>query len=243
MSDRSSGSKVLVIIPAYNEEASIGSVIFGIKQSLPKADILVVNDGSLDATAERAANEGAHVLNLASNQGVGVAMQAGYQFAEKKGHEIAVQVDADGQHDPAEIHKLIEPILSGDADMVVGSRLLTTEGIKPTPLRKIGIRMFSWMLSVFFGGKVLDVTSGFRAVNRNAIELFGRDYPAAYPEIEALALAYRNKLMVKEVPVIMCPRQSGKSSITPLKSVYFVVKVTLALIIAFLKGIKRKAEI
>jgi glycosyltransferase involved in cell wall biosynthesis len=243
MSDLLRGSKALVIVPAYNEEASIRSVISGIKQSLPQADILVVNDGSLDATGELVANEGACVLNLAFNLGIGVAMQTGYQFAEKNGYEIAVQVDADGQHDPAEIRKLLEPLLSVEkADIVVGSRFLAEAGFKPTFFRKIGIGMFSRMLAVFFGREILDATSGFRAVNRKTIELFSQDYPTDYPEVEALALAHRHGLLIKEVPVSMGPRQGGKSSITPLRSVYYMIKVTLALFIASLHGAEKGGE-
>ncbi|MFC1568425.1 glycosyltransferase family 2 protein [Candidatus Margulisiibacteriota bacterium] len=233
--------KILVIIPAYNEEAALPGVIAKIRQRLPQADVLVVNDGSVDATAELARRQGAYVLNLAFNLGIGVAMQAGYQFAQKNGYDIAVQVDADGQHDPAEVHKLIAPLLSGDqADIVVGSRFLTASGFKSTFFRQTGIAIFARLLAMFFGKEITDATSGFRAADRRAIELFSQDYPTDYPEVEALALAHRHKLMIKEVPVAMGPRLGGRSSITPLRSVYYMIKVPLALFIAWLQGGKHE---
>jgi glycosyltransferase involved in cell wall biosynthesis len=233
--------KVLVIIPAYNEEASLPEVIGRVRQRLSQADILVVNDGSSDATAELARQAGARVLNLAFNLGIGVAMQTGYQYAARKGYDIAVQVDADGQHDPADVHKLLAPLLAGQpADIVVGSRFLRAAGFKSTVFRQTGIAIFARLLVTFFGKTITDATSGFRAVNRRAIELFARDYPTDYPEVEALALAHRHGLTIREVPVAMGPRQYGRSSITPLRSVYYMVKVTLALFIAWLQGGKHE---
>ncbi len=161
--------KVLVIIPAYNEEGSLGKVIEGVKQYLPGADALVVNDGSTDLTSERAKASGATVLDLPFNLGIGGAMQAGYQYAYKKGYDIAIQVDGDGQHDPKEIPKLLQALEEKEVDMVIGSRFIGDSEFKSSMMRRVGISIFSKVISLIVGQKITDPTSGFRAANRKAI--------------------------------------------------------------------------
>ncbi|MBN2057417.1 MAG: glycosyltransferase family 2 protein [Candidatus Saganbacteria bacterium] len=231
------GPRVLVIIPAYNEAASIAGVVAKVCRTPVQADLLVVNDGSLDATAGLARQAGAVVLDLPFNLGIGVARQTGYQYAESKNYDIAVQMDADGQHDPDDIMTLVEALLKDrQADIVIGSRFFDRQGYRSTIFRKLGIGILKALLKLFFGLKVGDPTSGFQAVDRQAIELFSRIYPTDFPEVEALALARRHGLKITEVPVSMLRRQGGSSSITPLKAAYYMIKVPLSLFIAFIKG-------
>ena len=222
-------------MPAYNEVGSIGSVIDEIRLVEPHFDVVVVDDGSTDATARVAARAGACVLKLPYNLGIGGAMQTGYRYALEQGFEIAVQVDGDGQHDPREIPILLAPILEGRADMVVGTRF-TSEQVYQAPfVRRVGMRIFARAVSLIVGQRVTDTTSGFRAVNRRGICLFAVDYPHDYPEVEATVLVYRHKLRMVEVPVAMRVRASGSSSITAARSIYYMVKVSLALIVGLFR--------
>ena len=226
-----SEKKTLVIIPAYNEEGSIGKVIEELRTLLPQADILVVNDGSTDLTSEIAKSKGAIVLNLPFNLGIGGAMQAGYQYAYEKGYDIAIQVDADGQHDPKEIPKLLHALNEKKVDMVIGSRFLGDSEFKSSLMRRIGISIFSRVISTIAGQKITDPTSGFRAANRKAIQLFASNYPQDYPEPEAVILLHQCRLKIGEIQVGMSKRYSGESSITRIRSVYYVVKVLLAIFV------------
>ena len=226
-----SEKKTLVIIPAYNEEGSVGKVIEELRTLLPQADILVVNDGSTDLTSEIAKSKGAIVLNLPFNLGIGGAMQAGYQYAYEKGFDIAIQVDADGQHDPKEIPKLLHALDEKKVDMVIGSRFLGDSEFKSSLMRRIGISIFSRVISTIAGQKITDPTSGFRAANRKAIQLFASNYPQDYPEPEAVVLLHQCRLKIGEIPVGMSKRYSGESSITRIRSVYYVVKVLLAIFV------------
>ncbi len=223
--------KVLIIIPAYNEEGSVGKVIEGIKSHLARADIVIVNDGSKDLTAEKARGHEATVLDLPFNLGIGGAMQAGYKYAFERGYDIAIQVDGDGQHDPREIPKLLQALNEKKADMVIGSRFLGDSEFKSSLMRRIGISFFSAVISAIAGQKITDPTSGFRAVNRKAIQLFASNYPQDYPEPEAVVLLHQCRLKMEEIPVEMSQRYSGESSITKIRSVYYVVKVLLAIVV------------
>jgi hypothetical protein len=227
--------KTLVIVPAYNEEESLPGVIRDLRENVHLADILVVNDGSKDATNRIAQESGVAVLNLPFNLGIGGAMQAGYLYAEHNGYDVAVQFDGDGQHLAAEIEKLLRHIREGNADLVIGSRFLDQGVYSTSVYRKSGIWIFSTILSRMLGMRVTDSTSGFRAANRRVIEFFARTYPDDYPEAEALVLLHKAKLRMVEVAVHMRERTGGTSSITPLRSVYYMIKVLLAIFVDLLK--------
>ncbi len=225
----------IAIVPAYNEAASIGGVVEEMRRVDPGMEVLVVDDGSIDQTARIAAESGARVVRLPYNLGIGGAVQTGYQYAREHDFDLAVQVDGDGQHDPREIEKLLQPILDGDADMVVGSRFAGTVVYRAPRTRRLGIRIFATVVSLIVRQRVTDPTSGFRAVNRRAIRLFAADYPHDYPEVEATVLVFRHRLSMAEVPVAMRTRTSGRSSITWFRSVYYMVKVLLALFIGLFR--------
>ena len=223
--------KILVIVPAYNEEGSVGKVVEEVHTHLPQAEVLVVNDGSTDLTSEIAKSKGAIVLNLPFNLGIGGAMQAGYQYANEKGYDIAIQVDGDGQHDPKEIGKLLKALQEKKIDMAIGSRFIGDLGYKSSTMRRIGISIFSQVISMIVGQRITDPTSGFRASNRKTIQLFASDYPQDYPEPEVVILLHQCHLKMEEVPVGMSERYSGESSITKIKSIYYMVKVLLAIFV------------
>jgi glycosyltransferase involved in cell wall biosynthesis len=227
--------RTLAIVPAYNEQDSIGTVLEEIRAAEPDLHVVVVNDASVDRTAAIAARAGATVLNLPFNVGIGGAMQTGYQYALEHGFELAIQVDGDGQHDPREIGRVLEPILDGRADLVVGTRFVEGGGYRGTRLRRLGIRIFAGVVSLLVGQRVSDTTSGFRAVNRKALRLFAAQYPQDYPEVESVVLLSRHGLRMLEVPVQMRVRETGSSSITALRSVYYMVKVLLALFIGLFR--------
>jgi glycosyltransferase involved in cell wall biosynthesis len=228
--------RVLAIVPAFNEGGAIEVVISELQAVTPKVDVLVVDDGSWDNTAEAADRAGAMVLRLPYNLGIGGAVQTGYRFALERGYDIAIQVDGDGQHIPAEIPALIKPIIDGDADMTTGTRFRGVGDFQSSASRRAGIELFARLVSMIVGERVTDTTSGFRAVNHGGIALFAADYPQDYPEVETTALAHRNGLRLAEVPVEMRQRQAGSSSITPLRSAYYVIKVTLALLIGLFRS-------
>ncbi len=221
--------KRLAIIPAYNEEASVAKVVGEVKQYLPDVDTLVVNDGSTDLTSLKARTAGAIVLDLPFNLGIGGAMQAGYRYAFQNGYEAAIQVDGDGQHDPKEIPKLLQALEEKEVDVVIGSRFIGDSKFQSSRVRRIGISIFSRVISWILGQKITDPTSGFRAANRKAIQLFALDYPQDYPEPEVLVLLHQCGLKMAEVPVGMNERFAGESSITKIRSVYYMVKVLLAI--------------
>jgi glycosyltransferase involved in cell wall biosynthesis len=227
--------RTLAIVPAYNEQDCIGQVLEEIRAAEPELHVVVVNDASEDGTAAIAARAGATVLNLPFNVGIGGAMQTGYQYALEHGFELAIQVDGDGQHDPREIGRVLEPILDGRADLVVGTRFVEGGGYRGTRLRRVGIRIFAAIVSLLVGQRVSDTTSGFRAVNRKTLRLFAADYPHDYPEVESIVLLSRHGLRMLEVPVQMRVRETGSSSITAVRSVYYMVKVLLALFIGLFR--------
>jgi len=230
--------KVLIIVPAFNEEESLPEVLRDLRENMPSAEVLVVNDGSRDATARIAREMGLKVLDLPFNLGIGGAMQAGYLYAEQNAYDIAVQFDGDGQHLAEEIHKLVQPLLAGTADIAIGSRFLIHGTYRPPVLRMLGITFFSFILSRILGTTVTDSTSGFRAANRRVIEFFARTYPEDYPEVEALVLLHKAELRMTEVSVTMRERTGGRSSITILRSVYYVIKVLLAIFIDLIKKVR-----
>ena len=225
----------LAIIPAYNEAEVIASVIDEIRNVDSEFEVVVVDDGSTDGTAQIAEQAGARTVRLPFNLGIGGAMQTGYQYARDRGFQLAIQVDGDGQHDPNEFARLVEPILEGRADMVVGSRFIRKRLYQGSLKRRLGIQLFARAVSIIVGQRITDPTSGFRAVNRRAICLFAGDYPHDYPEVEATVLLFRHRLTMVEVPVRMRLRTSGRSSITALRSIYYMVKVSLALFISLFR--------
>jgi len=222
----------LAIVPAYNESRNVDAVIQAIHRHAPDFDVLVIDDGSTDDTARRARAGGAEVLVHPFNLGIGGAMQSGFRYACDHGYDEVVQVDADGQHDPAEIAKLRAGMSDHEVDMAWGSRFLEQTGYEAPFARRLGIRVFSVVLSAISGQKVTDPTSGFRLCNRRAIELFARDYPHDYPEVEGILMLHAHRLRAREVPVKMHPRRDGRSSITSGESIYYMVKVMLAIFVA-----------
>ena len=233
-------AKVILIIPAYNEADNIGHVVGNLIRNFPQYDYVVVNDGSSDGTGELCMEKGYQVLNLPINLGIGGAVQTGYRYALKYGYDIAVQLDGDGQHDASYVKRLIEPLLAGEADVVIGSRFLRREGFQSSRSRRIGINILSDLIWLCTGKRIRDVTSGFRAVNRRFITIYAEDYPSDYPEPEAIITAVMHRGRVAEVPVVMKEREGGTSSITFRKSVYYMIKVTLAILVKRISyGIRR----
>ncbi len=223
--------RVAAIVPAYNEARNLPRLAEALRARAPGCDVVVVDDGSADDTARVAAAMGWAVLRLPMNLGIGGAVQAGYLWAWERGHDVAVQIDGDGQHDPAFLEAVLAPIREGSADLVIGSRFLSDGGFRSTAVRRAGIAYLSWFLRLRCGARVTDPTSGFRAANRDAIELFARYYPSDYPEPEAIALARRAGLRIAEVPVRMHERAHGRSSIDLWRTLYYLVKVSLALVL------------
>jgi glycosyltransferase involved in cell wall biosynthesis len=232
---RAINSRGLAIVPAYNEERTVRSVVERVRREAPAFDVVVVDDGSTDCTAQLAEAAGAKVLRHPFNLGIGGAVQSGYRHAFDEGYELAVQVDGDGQHDPAEIESLMRTMGSEEVDMVYGSRFLADSGYRAPAARRFGIRLFSLVLSKVVRQPVTDPTSGFRLCNRRAIELFARDYPHDYPEVEAILMVHAHRLRMREVPVRMHERQGGRSSITSVESAYYMIKVTLAIFVGLFR--------
>jgi glycosyltransferase involved in cell wall biosynthesis len=228
-------ARCLVIVPAYNEERSIRSVVERVRRQSPGFDVVVIDDGSTDCTAQIAEDVGARVLRHPFNLGIGGAVQSGYRYAFDEGYELAVQVDGDGQHDPAEIERLMSAMGAEEVDMVYGSRFLEDSGYRAPAGRRLGIRLFSLVLSKIVRQTVTDPTSGFRLCNRRAIELFARDYPHDYPEVEAILMVHAHQLRMREVAVRMQERQGGRSSITSIESAYYMIKVLLAIFVGLFR--------
>jgi glycosyltransferase involved in cell wall biosynthesis len=225
----------LALVPAYNEEASVAAVVAELRAADPEMEILVIDDGSLDRTAEVAAAAGARVLRLPFNLGIGGAVQTGFRYAHEHGFDLVLRVDGDGQHDPAQAARLAEPVLAGEADLAVGSRFCGGGGYRSSRSRRLGIRLLAWIVSRLVGERVTDPTSGFQVVNRRGIALFAADYPHDYPEVEATVLVARHRLRRVEVPVSMRERAGGRSSIGAVRSVYYMVKVLLALFVGLFR--------
>jgi hypothetical protein len=232
-------SDLLAIVPAYNEAGAIAGTVAEIRRHAPGFDVVVVDDGSTDGTADIARRAGARVLQLPFNVGIGGAVQAGYAFAAENGYQVAVQVDGDGQHDPRCLPVMLEHLRSRpELNMVTGSRFLAADGhgYRSSASRRLGIRIFGRILSLVVGREVTDPTSGLRMSDRRGIELFARDYPHDYPEVEAVLLMHHHRLVAEELPVRMRERQSGVSSINATRSVYYMIKVLLAIFVGLLRA-------
>jgi glycosyltransferase involved in cell wall biosynthesis len=225
------GTRRLAVVPARNEEQSIAGVVQDIRAADPGLEIVVVDDGSVDRTAELAEEAGARVIRLPFNLGIGGAVQTGFRYALEHGFELAVRLDGDGQHDPGQLAALAGPVVAGEADIVIGSRFSAPSGYRPPLARRIGIVLFAQVVSLLVRRRLTDTTSGFQALNRKAIALFAADYPHDYPEVEATVMLFKHRLRLVEVPVTMRERETGASSITAVRSVYYAVKVLLAVFV------------
>jgi glycosyltransferase involved in cell wall biosynthesis len=241
--------KVLVIIPAYNEAANIKTVVENLIYNYPQYDYVVINDGSTDDTETICRQNGFNYISHPVNLGIGGSVQTGYLYAKNNNYDIAVQIDGDGQHDPKYIKNVIEPIEQGSADIVIGSRFLERTGFQSSAARRLGIRFLSTLIRLFSGVRVRDVTSGLRAVNRDMIKFYAKDYAQDYPEPEAMIKFYAkdyaqdypepeaiiagviHHARIQEVPVEMHERNAGKSSINPLRSLYYMIKVSLTILL------------
>jgi glycosyltransferase involved in cell wall biosynthesis len=231
---------LVAVVPAWNEEGAIGGVVDEIRAFDPAIEVVVVDDASTDRTADVAEEHGATVLRLLFNVGIGGAVQTGFRYARDVGYDTAVRLDGDGQHDAAELPKLLGPLRAGKADLVIGSRFVAPGGTYRPPLaRRLGIRVFAALVSLLARERVTDTTSGFVGLNRRGIELFASEYPHDYPEVEATLVALRSGLRLHQVQVDMRERQAGTSSITFVRSLYYIVKVTLALLVASLRRYPR----
>ena len=229
-------SRRVAVVPARNEEDAVGRVVEELRAFDRELDVVVIDDGSEDATAERAAAAGAAVVSLPFNLGIGGAVQTGFQYALEHGYDTVIRLDGDGQHDPAQIPNLLAPLDRGEADVVIGSRFARGAGEYRAPFaRRAGIRWFAHLVSLLTRQKLTDTTSGFQAVNAQAIRLFAADYPHDYPEVEAAVMVVRHRLRIMEVPASMRGRETGRSSITLLRSLYYAVKVTLALLVGIFR--------
>jgi glycosyltransferase involved in cell wall biosynthesis len=229
----SDGSLYLAVVPAFNESATIVTVVEALRKYAPRFDTLVIDDGSSDETDVLAFGAGAKVLKLPFNVGIGGAVQTGFVYACEHGYDFVAQVDGDGQHDSMELERLTDVMEEEAVDMVCGSRFMTDDHRYPAPIsRRAGIHVFAFLLSRIVGMRVSDPTSGFRLYNRRAIELFARDYPHDYPEVEAVLILHRHRLRMREIPVRMYTRGGGISSISTGKSAYYMFKVLLALFIS-----------
>jgi glycosyltransferase involved in cell wall biosynthesis len=230
-----SAERRIAIVPAYNEEQAIGRVVAELRAFDPLLDIVVVSDGSVDRTAENAEAAGARVLRLPFNLGIGGAVQTGFRYAWERGYDLAVRCDGDGQHVPAELPKVIGPVVAGEADIAVGSRFAAGDGYRSSATRRVGIRLLATVVSAIARQRVTDTTSGFQALNRRALGLFAADYPHDYPEVEGMVMTIKHRLRLVEVPVQMREREHGRSSITAARSVYYMAKVLTALFIGLFR--------
>lgn len=225
--------RILVIIPAFNEEGNLGALIKKFKDI--DVDILVINDCSTDRTADVCKRYNTKHIDLPCNLGIGGAVQTGYKYAANNNYDIAIQIDGDGQHNPHYISELIAPIINGQADMVIGSRYITREGFQSSFIRRVGIKHFTRLIKLLLKQNITDPTSGFRACNSRVIQLFSENYPTDYPEPETIVTLLRNELKVVEVPVIMNSREYGVSSINKIKAVFYMIKVSLAILIDYFR--------
>lgn len=223
--------KILVIIPCYNEEANIDRVVARLREAAPGADFVIVNDCSSDESAAICRRKGYPYLDLPVNLGIGGAVQTGYLYARDHGYDVTVQMDGDGQHDPRYLADVVRPVLAGELDMSIGSRFIKKEGFQTSLARRMGIGLLSRMIRLLCGVRVLDTTSGFRACGKELTAFFADHYAQDYPEPEAILTSVLGGWRVGEVPVVMRERTGGKSSISPLRSVYYMVKVCISLLV------------
>jgi len=237
-------AKILIIVPAYNEEVAIRALIQSIKIA-GYHNILVIDDCSTDQTKSFALSEGARVISLPFNLGIGGAIQTAFRFAKKHGYDAAIQVDGDGQHDPEHITKLLSPVLSNQTDLCIGSRFLKSDskGFRSTLSRRIGIQFLCTVLNALTGRKITDPTSGFRAYSKKLIDHFAEFYPIDYPEPEAVQIAHKLQCRILEIPVQMRERQGGRSSINHWDSFYYMLKVTLAILIGTIRTLPKESTL
>lgn len=235
-------NQLLILIPAFNEAGAISDVVREVREAMPKTPVLVVDDSSKDATYDRAKAAGADVLRLPHHLGLGGCVQAGYKLAFELGYEYVIRVDGDGQHDPRYIADLLKTLRQTGCHMVIGSRFHQINGGHTSTVRAIGIWVFRLVLRPILGRPVHDPTSGFVGVNREALQTFTGSFPLEYPEIEALVVLQRKRFRFQEVPVAMRPRKAGRSTITAVKSLYYVIHVLLGVFVNVLKfeGRRRK---
>lgn len=223
--------KKLIIIPAFNESENIEKTVRKIEKSSPEFDYVIINDCSTDNTLEICKKNHFNVIDLPQNLGIGGAVQTGYLYGCRNGYDMAVQVDGDGQHDPAFLDEMARHMEKEGLDMVIGSRFIEKKGFQSSGIRRIGIRYFTILIKLLTGKTITDPTSGLRLINRDVMELFSRHYPKDYPEPESVVAVIRRKMKVGEIPVIMHEREGGVSSISVKKSVYYMIKVSLAIMI------------
>lgn len=223
--------KKLIIIPAYNESANIEKTVEAIIKEAPDFDYVIINDCSTDNTRQICEENNYNIINLPINLGIGGAVQTGYRYGYEEGYDVAVQVDGDGQHDPRFLETMAEYLENNNLDMVIGSRFIKKEGFQSSSTRRIGIKYFMILIQILTGKKITDPTSGLRMVGREIMSMFAYEYPKDYPEPESVVAILRKKKRVEEIPVIMKAREGGVSSISPKKSVYYMIKVTLAILI------------
>ena len=229
-------SDVLVIIPAHNEAEALKGVLDELQARAHAFDVVVVNDGSTDATAAVARMAGYRVLDLCLNLGIGGAVQAGFKYAREQGYEIAVQMDGDGQHPADQVELLVAPVRAGECEMSIGSRFLGgNDEYEGSRWRRMGTRLLSWICVLVTGQRITDATSGFRAFGPRALRYLATYYPADYPEPETIVLLHRQRLVIKEVSVRMRPRQAGQSSISGVRAVSYMAQVSLSLLLAVFK--------
>jgi hypothetical protein len=226
------GMKILIIIPVYNEEKNIIDVVNNIKKYCSNVDYIIINDCSKDKTKAVIEENGFNYISLPVNMGIGGGVQTGYKYAVENDYDIAIQIDGDGQHDPKYINKLIQPIIDGEANMTIGSRFIEKEGFQTSFMRRVGINFLKVLIRVCCGVTITDATSGFRASDKELTKRFSEVYAQDYPEPEAIIDSVVNGFKIKEVPVIMHERQEGQSSINAFKSVYYMIKVSLAIILS-----------
>ena len=229
------GIKSIVIIPAYNEEKSIVKTVQDICEHAPEFDYVIINDCSTDQTLSVCRKHHLHVLNLPVNLGIGGAVQTGFLYAYKNGYDYAVQFDGDGQHDAKYLQEMRDYMIEQNDDMLIGSRFLEKEGFQSTGMRRFGIRYFSALIKLLTGQKITDPTSGMRMINRDILAMYSESYPKDYPEPESVVAIINSGKKVMEYPVIMRKRMEGTSSISPLKSVYYMIKVSLAIFLEMLR--------
>ena len=234
--------ELLIVIPAFNEEGAIGGVIREIHELLPSTPVLVTDDCSLDGTAQQAEQAGADVLRLPHHLGLGGCVQAGYKLAFELGYDFVIRVDGDGQHDPRDIPRILEALRQTGYQMVIGSRYGDENGYRPSWIRSLGIHVFRLVLRPILGKAVQDPTSGFVGVNRQALQVFTRSFPLEYPEIETLVVLQRKRFQFQEIPCRMRPRQAGRSTITAIKSLYYIIHVLLGVFVNVLKFEGRRKQ-
>ncbi|MGA2737469.1 MAG: glycosyltransferase family 2 protein [Bryobacteraceae bacterium] len=226
---------LLIIVPAYNEEGAVGAVVRAIHTAMPGTPVLVIDDCSMDATQAAAREAGARVLGLPHHLGLGGCVQAGYKLAFELGYGYVIRVDGDGQHDARDIPRVYEALRTSGCEMVIGSRFVNGNGGGAGGIRGLGIRFFRMVLRPILGQRVHDPTSGFVGVNRNALQVFSKSFPLEYPEIEALVVLQRKQFRFLEIPCRMHPRTTGRSSITAVRSIYYIVHVLLGVFVNVLK--------